>query len=75
LPDGFFSNQKSHFGKILEGLAMEDVGICYGHLVNFPAIWHILWPFGIFSPILVHFTRFGMLYQEKSGSPGHDPVR
>jgi hypothetical protein len=25
LPDGIFSNQKSHFGKILEGLAMEDV--------------------------------------------------
>jgi hypothetical protein len=49
---------------------MEDVGIFYGHLVNFPAIWHIAWPFGIFSPFLVHFTRFGMLYQEKSGNPG-----
>jgi hypothetical protein len=47
---------------------MEDVAIC-GHLVNYPAIWHILWPFGIFYPVLVHFTRFGMLYQEKSGNP------
>jgi hypothetical protein len=27
LPDGIFSNQKSKFGQILEGLAMEDVGI------------------------------------------------
>jgi hypothetical protein len=27
LPDGLFSNQKSKFGKILEGLAMEEVGI------------------------------------------------
>jgi hypothetical protein len=34
---------------------MEDVGIIYGNLVDFPA---------------VHFTRFGMLYQEKSGNPG-----
>jgi hypothetical protein len=30
-----------------EGLAMEDVGIFYGHLVYFMAIWYILWPFGI----------------------------
>jgi hypothetical protein len=27
LPDGIFSSQKSRFGYILEGLAMEDVGI------------------------------------------------
>jgi hypothetical protein len=31
LPDGISSNQKSQFGKILEGLAMEDIGIFYGH--------------------------------------------
>jgi hypothetical protein len=48
---------------------MEDVYIFNGHLVNIPAIWHILWPFGIFSPVLVHFIRFGVLYQEKSGNP------
>jgi hypothetical protein len=30
LPDGLFSNQKSKFGKILEGLAMK-----VGHLVHF----------------------------------------
>jgi hypothetical protein len=34
LPDGIFSNQKFQFGKILEGLAMEDVGIFYGHLIH-----------------------------------------
>jgi hypothetical protein len=27
LPDGIFSNQKSPFGIIWEGLAVEDVGI------------------------------------------------
>jgi hypothetical protein len=67
LPDGLFSNQKSKFGYILEALAMEDVGVFYGRLINFPGIWHILWWY-IFS-FLVHFIRFGMLYKEKSGSP------
>jgi hypothetical protein len=42
-----FSNQKSKFGLILEGLAMEDV---YGHLIYFVVIWG-------------YFSRFGMLYQ------------
>jgi hypothetical protein len=42
LPDGIFSKQKSLFGKILEGLAMKDVGILYGHMVYFTAIWSIL---------------------------------
>jgi hypothetical protein len=27
LPDGLFSNQKSKFGQILEGLGMEDVAL------------------------------------------------
>jgi hypothetical protein len=40
---------------------MENVGIFYGHLVNFPGMCHILWPFGICSLILVHFTHFGVL--------------
>jgi hypothetical protein len=69
LPDGFFSNQKSQFGQILEGLATEDVGvfcghlvnfqpiwyvyILCGHLINFQSIWYILWPFGNFSVHLV----------------------
>jgi hypothetical protein len=32
LPDGIFANEKSKFGYILEGLAMEDVHIFYVHL-------------------------------------------
>jgi hypothetical protein len=31
LPDGLFSNLKSQFGLILEGLAMENLGISYDH--------------------------------------------
>jgi hypothetical protein len=72
LPDGIFSDQKSQFGKILEGLAMEDVGIFatilsilqtngifYGHLVQFWVIWYIT-------------SRFDMLYRENYGNPGED---
>jgi hypothetical protein len=40
---------------------MEDVCIFYVHLVKFPAIWHILWPFGIFPPFWYIFTRLDML--------------
>jgi hypothetical protein len=32
---------------------MENVGIFYGHLVSFKAIWYILWSFGIYFPVLV----------------------
>jgi hypothetical protein len=61
LPDGLFSNQKSKFGQILEGLALEDVGIhifghflrsfviLYEHLVSFVVIWYIF-PFWYFVP-------------------------
>jgi hypothetical protein len=37
LPDGLFSNQKSQFGYILEGLGMENV-VFYGHFGYFTAI-------------------------------------
>jgi hypothetical protein len=33
------------------------------------AIGYILWQFGIFCGRLVIFSRFGILYQEKSGNP------
>jgi hypothetical protein len=40
------------------------------------AIWNNLWSFGIFyrvdstfSVYLVHFSGFGIMYQEKSGNP------
>jgi hypothetical protein len=38
LPDATFSDQKSQFGQIFEGLALEEVGIFYGHLVYSVAI-------------------------------------
>jgi hypothetical protein len=69
LPDGLFSNQKSKFGLILEGLAIEDVVMFYRHLVHFTVFCYILWTFGVVRGILVYFFRFGILYQEKSGNP------
>jgi hypothetical protein len=75
LPDGLFSNQTYQFGSILKGIAMKDVGLFYGHLVYIfyghlvyrIAIWYSLWC------NLVHFSRFGILHQEKSGNPALDP--
>jgi hypothetical protein len=52
----------------LEGIAMENIGIIYDHLVYFTAIGNILFPFGIFCGNLVYFSRFGILDQEKSGN-------
>jgi hypothetical protein len=50
---------------------MQNVGIFYGLLIYFTAIWYILRPLGIFYGYLVYlFSRFGMLYLEKSGNPG-----
>jgi hypothetical protein len=49
LPDGLFSNQKSKFGSILEGLRLENVDIFYGHMEYFTDIWDILW-------LCVHFV-------------------
>jgi hypothetical protein len=47
LPDGLFLNQKAKFGLLLEGLAMEDVGIFGGPFVHFTVFCHILWTLGI----------------------------
>jgi hypothetical protein len=38
LPDGLFTNQKSQFGQILQGLGMENVSIFYDQLEYFSAI-------------------------------------
>jgi hypothetical protein len=38
----YFKTKNHSFVQILEGVAKEDVGIFFGHLVNFPAIWDIL---------------------------------
>jgi hypothetical protein len=37
---------------------MEDVGIFYGRLFYFTAIWYILWSFGIFYVFFVYFPPF-----------------
>jgi hypothetical protein len=49
---------------------MEDDNIFYGHLVHFTVFCYILWTYGIVRGNLVYFSRFGILYQEKSGNPG-----
>jgi hypothetical protein len=69
LPDGLFSNQKSKFGRILVGLAMENLGIFYNHLVYFTAIINILCTFGIFCVHLVNFTPFWYFAPRKIWQP------
>jgi hypothetical protein len=51
---------------------MEDDGIIYGHLVHFTVFCYILLTIGIVRGNLVSFSRFGILYQEKSGNPGYN---
>jgi hypothetical protein len=43
----------------LEGLALEDVGIFYGHFVHFTVFCYISWTFGKVCGNLVYFSRFG----------------
>jgi hypothetical protein len=38
------------------------------------SIWKIYQRFGIFYDNLVHFSGFGIMYQEKSGNPDNDPL-
>jgi hypothetical protein len=65
LPDGIFSNQKYHFGLILEGLLM----------VYFMSIWNILLQFGIFYGNLVifgnlvYFSPFWYIVSRKIWQP------
>jgi hypothetical protein len=66
LPDGIFSNLNTLFWKISDGLAMEDVGIFYGHLVYLVAIWYILWLFGTtaIGPLPFGRKTFGQKMQK-----------
>jgi hypothetical protein len=45
LPDGIFPNEKSQFGKILEGFGMEKAGIYTYYMAiwnfNFRVLWYI----------------------------------
>jgi hypothetical protein len=42
LPDGVFENQKYQIWFIWEGVVTENVGLFYGHLAHFKAIWNIV---------------------------------
>jgi hypothetical protein len=65
-----FQNKNPIFGLIFwRGLAMEEDGIFYGHLVHFTVFCFILWTFVIVRGNLVYFSRFGILYRENSGNP------
>jgi hypothetical protein len=70
----FFSNQKSKFGQILEGLAMEDVGIFLPTLGHFRVFCYILWTFAIFFPVLVFCRKKNLatlhitIHTHKNGS-------
>jgi hypothetical protein len=68
---GGSSNGRSYFMAVWSILRPFGIGILwpfglfYGHLVY-------LRPLGIFCGHLVNVSRFGMLYQEKSGNPGQE---
>jgi hypothetical protein len=53
---GYISaNQKYQFWYILEGVGMENVGLFYGHLAHFRAIWYIFYGRLVFFSYLVIF--------------------
>jgi hypothetical protein len=70
-----FQTKKIPFRVNLEGLAIGDVGVFYGHLVNFAVLWCICGHFEYFVVIWYTFPRFGMFYHEKSGNPVGDPIQ
>jgi hypothetical protein len=55
---------KFQFGYILKALALENVGIFYGHLIHLRPSGIFAKAMGIFSCNLVYFPSFGMFYQE-----------
>jgi hypothetical protein len=56
-----FQTKNPIFLKILEGLAMEDVGIFYGDSVYFMEIRYTLWRFGILLEIRYTLWPFGII--------------
>jgi hypothetical protein len=48
---------------------MNVVGKSYGHWGDILAIWYSLWPFGNSVVFWYIFHRFGIFYQQQSGSP------
>jgi hypothetical protein len=51
------------------GLGMENVSSFYGYLEYIIAMWYVLGPFDNLLIIWYIFPRFGMLFQEQSGTP------
>jgi hypothetical protein len=49
--------------------------VFHARLVFVLPIWYILRSFGIFVAMLVYFSQFGLLYQEKSGNPGRKIIK
>jgi hypothetical protein len=49
---------------------MKNVGMFYGHLVYFAAIWSILRPFGLLYGHLVYILPFWYIVPKKSGNLG-----
>jgi hypothetical protein len=52
---------------------LENVALFYAHLEYFADIWDILYPFVTLWYIWYIFSGFGIMFQEKSGNPAHDP--
>jgi hypothetical protein len=48
---------------------MEVIGLFYGHLVYFTAIWYILWPLGLCYYYLAHFSKFWIVFPRKIWQP------
>jgi hypothetical protein len=48
---------------------LENADLFYAPLEYFADIWDVSYPFGTFCVHLVHFSGFGIMYQEKSGNP------
>jgi hypothetical protein len=69
LPDGLFSNQKSQYGYLLEGLAMQNLGIFYDHLVYFTAIANIFGHLVYFPQPWYFVPRLGIFYQNLATLP------
>jgi hypothetical protein len=63
-----FQTKNPNFGKFLKVFAMENVGKLFAHLVYFTALEIFYGHLVYFLVIWYIFPRFGMLYQEKSGS-------
>jgi hypothetical protein len=65
----FVFKPKIQIWENMEGIAMEDVGIIYGHLVHFTVFCYILLTFGIVRGSLVYFPLFWCFVPRKIWQP------